>query len=250
MSRHFYTLEEYENASVGDQQDAVQSFVGQNINTCSTHLVDWVLSIAYDHDDAPFTYEDIENNTPTGVVDLQGIGWVHLTEEERDDMLERYQYLRDKAEDVAEDALSKAKTLQEIADDAADAAFDDSDFAVALNNPDFYGSDFDAAFAATAAASKAENAAADYSARAEKFSEHVYDRFVGICDTLESMDFDDYPEIYEWWDCDSWLLARLGERGKCILDNTYWGRCTTGQSIMLDHVIVEIYKDTLSKRKE
>ena len=72
-------------------------------------------------------------------------------------------------------------------------------------------------------------------------------RLDAICDELESMDFDTYPEIYQWFECDSYLLYRLEERGECILDGIYWGRTCCGQSIILDSVMQLIAYDNYTE---
>jgi hypothetical protein len=52
-------------------------------------------------------------------------------------------------------------------------------------------------------------------------------------------DIDSEPsEIYEWWLCSDFLIRKLQEQGECILDSEgIWGRCTSGQAILLDGVI-------------
>lgn len=53
-------------------------------------------------------------------------------------------------------------------------------------------------------------------------------------------------EIYEWWSVTNWLANKLKSKGECIVSdgyNSYWGRCTTGQAILLDGVISEIAED-------
>lgn len=55
-----------------------------------------------------------------------------------------------------------------------------------------------------------------------------------------------FAEIYEWWICSSWLASRLRQFDQVILEdgnNAYWGRCTTGQAILLDSVISRICED-------
>lgn len=55
-----------------------------------------------------------------------------------------------------------------------------------------------------------------------------------------------YPEIYEWWIVSPFLAGKLAAYGQTVLDdgmNRYWGRCTTGQAILLDRVISEICRD-------
>lgn len=54
---------------------------------------------------------------------------------------------------------------------------------------------------------------------------------------------DDWKEVYEYWVCSHWLTEKLMERNEPILDTdfeTWWGRTSTGQGIVLDHVIQEI----------
>lgn len=50
-------------------------------------------------------------------------------------------------------------------------------------------------------------------------------------------------EIYQWFLMDIRLLNQLKERGEIILNNTYWGRQSFGQSIELDGIIIEIFKE-------
>lgn len=57
-------------------------------------------------------------------------------------------------------------------------------------------------------------------------------------------------EIFEWWLVDSYLLNKLEELNEPVLRTEYedyWGRTTTGQSIMMDGVIREIVKDLNEK---
>lgn len=63
----------------------------------------------------------------------------------------------------------------------------------------------------------------------------------------EFKDIDDEPsEIFEWWAVSEFLYRKLKENGYCVLDagSCYvWGRTTTGQAILLDHVITDICAD-------
>ena len=48
-------------------------------------------------------------------------------------------------------------------------------------------------------------------------------------------------EVYEWWSVDSWLCEELEKRGEVVIPHmNLWGRCTTGQAILLDSVISRI----------
>ena len=53
-------------------------------------------------------------------------------------------------------------------------------------------------------------------------------------------------EIFEWWIISEFLYRKLKNRGYPVLawgNNHYWGRCTTGQAILLDWVISDICKE-------
>ena len=52
-----------------------------------------------------------------------------------------------------------------------------------------------------------------------------------------------HPEVYEWWMVDSWFARKLQERGEIVIDGNIWGRQCTGQSIVLDWVTRDIYKE-------
>ena len=56
-----------------------------------------------------------------------------------------------------------------------------------------------------------------------------------------------YEEAYEHWIVSDWLARKLEEAGEMVTDDflglTLWGRCTTGQAILLDSVICSIYND-------
>ncbi len=53
-------------------------------------------------------------------------------------------------------------------------------------------------------------------------------------------------EIYEWWLISPWFSKKLLIEGQPILENEFgfwWGRCATGQAIMMDNIIEKIYDD-------
>jgi hypothetical protein len=63
---------------------------------------------------------------------------------------------------------------------------------------------------------------------------------------LEAIDFNIYPEVFEYWLVSSDLARDLKARGEVIIDQylcDIWGRQTSGQAILLDHVISQICID-------
>jgi len=178
------------------KQDIATEFLrGMSVINQNT-VVEYILSKSIEGcQDAPFSEDDISNNTPTGQIEINGC-YVELDEDGRDETLEFYERLRDKA-----DAVVDARYA--LLSDSDDAEYDDLD------------------------------------AKHTK-SEDLHGKFETICDELESMDFETYPEIYQWFECDSYLISLLRDKGECILDNVYWGRTCCGQSIILDSVIQNI----------
>jgi hypothetical protein len=144
-------------------------------------LVEYILG-QHDYENSPFTYEDITNFEAYGFVYING--YEHqLTEEERDEKLAFYEYLRDKAYYL-------------------------------YDNVDCI--------------------------REEERLEKKYIRLSHICDKLESMDFSELPEIYQWYHCSSYACEKLAEAGQCTVNSSFWGRQCCGQSITLDCVIQKI----------
>lgn len=53
----------------------------------------------------------------------------------------------------------------------------------------------------------------------------------------------DAAEPYEWWRVTSWLCRKLSDIGEVVIDNNYgcwWGRCATGQGLIMDGVLQKI----------
>lgn len=67
-------------------------------------------------------------------------------------------------------------------------------------------------------------------------------------ESAEAMQNDgaDIQEIFEYWIVTEYLYNKLKAKGQPVLEfgnNCYWGRCTTGQAILLDLIISEICED-------
>lgn len=72
-------------------------------------------------------------------------------------------------------------------------------------------------------------------------SENTYATAQDVCEE-ENIDYN-YFEAYEFWAVDDFLGRKLKEAGEMVEDIfglTVWGRCTTGQAILLDYVISQI----------
>lgn len=158
--------------------------------SCETTLVEYVIKKSIEDNEAPFSYEDIINNERYGLIVVNGSEQA-LYENERDEKLEFYEYLRDKAE-----------TLVDSIDECV------------------------------------ERLTSEGCAMRER-----HERLSEVCDELEAMNFEEQPEIYQWFSCDPYVCRKLEEAGECTLDGSYWGRTCCGQSIVLDHVIQRLAFD-------
>ena len=56
---------------------------------------------------------------------------------------------------------------------------------------------------------------------------------------------DEYEEVFEHWIVSDWLADKLIAKGETVVKDfhglTIWGRCCSGQAILLDYVIRDIY---------
>ena len=63
---------------------------------------------------------------------------------------------------------------------------------------------------------------------------------------IDISNFEEPCEIFEYWIVNDWLGRKLKEYGQIVEDFlgfTIWGRCCTGQAILLDSVISHICND-------
>lgn len=194
---------EFKDLSIVAQQKELSRIVDENVRCNVTSLVEYALKAGLqegEYDRSPLSIDNIINNDPYSNVSINGY-WHQLTASERDEKLEFYEYLRDKAQNK----LSDMQMIFEVLPDHE---------------------------------VKADNRLGKW---LEKFEENQVYRLVDICAELENMDFDEQHEIYEWWACGAWFISKLEEAGEIVLEGQYWGRTCTGQAIMLDSVIEGIY---------
>ncbi len=81
-----------------------------------------------------------------------------------------------------------------------------------------------------------------------KNAENLYDLWEKLTDEITELEqLEDEPaEIFEWYAVTNWFAEKLRAQGQCILEygcHSYWGRCTTGQAVLLDFVITMIAYD-------
>lgn len=75
----------------------------------------------------------------------------------------------------------------------------------------------------------------NYETEIEKINEEI--------EQLENLE-NEPQEVFEWWAVSDYLAEKLESHKGCIIkSHNYWGRCTTGQAILLDYVITKICAD-------
>jgi len=71
-------------------------------------------------------------------------------------------------------------------------------------------------------------------------STEIEDEIQEEIDKLEGLESEP-QDIFEWWLVSSYLCEKLAELGHPVIENEgIWGRCTTGQAILLDYAITVI----------
>ena len=78
-----------------------------------------------------------------------------------------------------------------------------------------------------------------------KFSDNEIE---ALNDEIQELEYEQErpQEVFEWWRVTSYLYEKLGNKGEVVLEGPngyYWGRCCTGQAILLDGVISQICAD-------
>jgi hypothetical protein len=72
--------------------------------TLNNQVVEYILQKSGEDDDAPFSYDDITNNTPYANIEITKIDgfkyWVELDQNEASEKLEFFEYLRNKSQEV------------------------------------------------------------------------------------------------------------------------------------------------------
>lgn len=80
----------------------------------------------------------------------------------------------------------------------------------------------------------------------EELTEEQEDKTYKLRDDIKELEDEqeEYNEAYEWWEVSSYLLNKLQENGQMVIPHmNLWGRQTSGQAILLDHVISVICED-------
>lgn len=219
-------------------------FVSMHVHANVGGMVEFILKSEHQfhHDDIPFVFDDITN------AQYYEIDGDQFSYQELNDHIES---LKEKAETLEDKLLETEDQKENIENGLEDLKNQNLETWL---EEDGYHKD----------KSKAENLEAIFGkldklepletlieltqgklAQAEKAIEDLEQ---AIEETMQDIDLardaeDDpkYSEIYEWYIVSSFLCEKLEAIGECTIDHeNLWGRCTTGQAILLDYCIGRI----------
>ena len=71
------------------------------------------------------------------------------------------------------------------------------------------------------------------------FIDNEYNQYLAI----NIYDYEQQTEVFQWFLMDDRLLHQLEERDEIVLNGMFWGRQCCGQSIEMDYVIIQIFKE-------
>lgn len=169
-------------------QEIKRKFVGNEIGTCVSTMVKYILQKGYEDREAPFTMDDLTN------------------------------YYTDNSEKI-EELEEKKNELQEQIDEL-ETELEENEETDTLDN----------------------SLIADRKGQIRNLEKEISE----IENSIEELEReqDEPNEVYEWWTVSNWLCGKLKAKGQVVLeDENIWGRCTTGQAILLDGVISDICED-------
>lgn len=175
-----------------ENQTIKGEFVGREVYSCVSELVEYSLKQSYEDNNAPISHEDLS--------------------------LERFEY---NSSIISFDGLtySEKEEAKEELEDLAEKIESFESYEVEEDEYTYI--------------------------RAGNYTTEQLDEINKAIEEIENLD-GNYIEVFEWWLVSPWLAKKLEEKGEIITEtytNKIWGRCATGQAILLDHVISEICND-------
>jgi len=184
-------------------QEIKGKFVGREVYANVGTLVEYILQKSYEDNNTPFGMDDLTNYY------LDNSGKIEELQEKIDIIQEELDELEDKKEEEIEES-------QDLLDDEQISQFTHDANLINIDE-------------------KYSKLHADLEKEIEDLEEEIRE--------LEQ-EQEEPQEPYEWWMVSGWLCQKLKEKGQVVLeDENIWGRCTSGQAILLDSVISEICHD-------
>lgn len=207
-------------------QRILGELVNREIIMCGTDIVEYSLRNCYETEEAPFTYNDIENNYRKVCPECG----CELEEIDEDDIKLEHKWVCESCEerfDTKEEAL---KCCYEDEEDRE--GLDESDMVKEVWICPFCDDEYESE----------ENAKKCIC----RYRETLYKCSYCEKHVLESEADEKANEVYEWWFVTNWFAEKLAAHGEVVIRgymHSVWGRCCTGQAILLDWVVGKIAEE-------
>lgn len=216
-------MEEKKIINENELQDLCGKFVGREVYCCLTSEIEYILKKSWDDSDALYSYEndDIENLYYYRIegIDLSGL---NLSVVSNAELKKNIEEMENYADDYSEE--DKDTLISEIDNYIDEMSNEMDDYDNLLDEPinDFTHE------------------------RNTKQIEAIRTKLDDYKTEVENAE-SEMQEIFEWWAVSSWFADKLIAAGHPVIKNNYgvdlWGRCTTGQAILLDGIVRTLTKE-------
>ena len=206
-------------------QEILRKLVDREVIMCGTDIVEYSLRNCYETEDAPFAYDDIENNYRKVCPECND----ELEEIEESEIEVEHKW-------ICECCGEKFDTKEE----AMNCCYADEDDREGLEESDMVREAWICPFCDDEYESEEE--AKDCSCH---YGETLY-KCAGCGKyVLESDANEEANEAYEWWFVTDWFAEKLAEHGEMVIRGWHnvWGRGCSGQAILLDWVVGKIAEE-------
>lgn len=207
------------NIHSSENQRILGKLVDREVLMCGTDIVEYSLRNFYDTQDAPFTYDDIENYYKKVCPDCNGA----LEEIDKDEIEVQHKWV---CENCGEQFDTKDEAMNCCYADEEE--LEESEMVREVYICPFCEDEYET-----------EEEAKDCICHYRETFYKCYD-----CDkyVLESEAEEETNEAYEWWFVTGWFAEKLAQHGEMVIQGYHnvWGRTCTGQAILLDYVIGQI----------
>lgn len=208
-------------------QKILGKLVDREVIMCGTDIVEHILRNCYETEDAPFTYDDIENNYRKVCSDC-GCELEEIEEDEIE-VIHKFQCV------CCGENFDTYEEAQKCCYDEEDEDTSIEDYEV----KEIWICPFCEDEHETE--DEARGCICHYEETLYKCTGYNCDKYV-----LESEADEEANEAYEWWFVTGWFAEKLKEHGEMVIDTGWhyvWGRSCTGQAILLDWVIGKIAEE-------
>lgn len=206
-------------------QEILRRLVDREVLMCGTDIVEYSLRNCYETEDAPFTYDDIENCYRNVCPECDG----ELEEIDEDEIEVTHKW-------ICEACGERFDTKE----DALKCCYEDEEEREGLEETDMVREVWICPFCDDEHNNEKE---------AKECICHYRETLCKCTDcgeyVFESNAKEENNEAYEWWFVTDWFAEKLAEHGEMVIRGWHnvWGRGCSGQAILLDWVIGKIAEE-------